>query len=134
MQQPQALYPQLPTSESVQREYAVKPQGGDGIEEGIPDPSDEDDNAQEPPGGSQGITQPKQTLFLNPDPFQYWHGVENVAKVKINRESCKAVLDNDLQINTITPNYVKNHWMEMGPITDLIGTRVTCMGLGNAYT
>ena len=22
----------------------------------------------------------------------------------------------------------------MGPITDLIGTRVACMGLGNAYT
>ena len=39
-----------------------------------------------------------------------------------------------MQINTITPNYVKNHSLEMGLITDLIGTRVTCMGLGNAYT
>ena len=57
LQQPQACYPQLPASESLQIEYAVKLQGGDGIEEGSPDPSDEDDNAQEPPeGGSQGIT------------------------------------------------------------------------------
>ena len=43
-------------------------------------------------------------------------------------------MDSGMQINTITPNYVKNHSLEMGPITDLIGARVTCMGLGNAYT
>ena len=44
-------------SESLQREYAVKLQGGDGIEEGSPDPSDENDNAQKPTGGgSQGLT------------------------------------------------------------------------------
>ena len=45
-----------------------------------------------------------------------------------------ALLDNGMQINTILPDYVKNHLLEMGPITDLIGTRVTCIGLGNAYT
>ena len=33
-----------------------------------------------------------------------------------------------------TPNYVKDHSLEMGWITDLTGTRVTCVGLGNAYT
>ena len=117
------------------REYTVKLQGGDSIEEGSPDPSDENDNVQEPQGGgSQGITWPKQTPFLNQDPFQHWHRVENVAKVKINGESCVALLDNGAQINTIMPNYVKNHSLEMGLITDLIGSRVTCMGLGNAYT
>ena len=57
-----------------------------------------------------------------------------MVKVKINGESCKALLDNGAQINTITPNYVRNHSLEMGPITDLIGRRVTCMGLGNTYT
>ena len=31
-------------------------------------------------------------------------------------------------------NYVKSHSLEMGPITDLIGVRVACMGLGNTYT
>ena len=45
-----------------------------------------------------------------------------------------ALMDNGLQINTITPSYVKKHSLEMGPITDLIGARVTCVGLGNAYT
>ena len=33
------------------------------------------------------------------------------------------------------PSYVKRHSLEMGLITDLIGRRVTCIGLGrNAYT
>ena len=71
---------------------------------------------------------------MNLDPFQHWHWVENVAKVKIIGESCKALLDNGVQINTITPNYVKNHSLEVGPITDLISARVACVGLGNAYT
>ena len=86
-----------------------------------------------PGGGSQGITQFTQTPFLNPYPFQYWYSVENVAKVKVNGESCMPLLDNGVQINTIMPNYVKNHSLEMGPITDLIVTRVTSMGLKNAY-
>ena len=50
------------------------------------------------------------------------------------QESCMALLDNGMQINTITPNYVKNHLLEMGPITDLIGTRVTCVHWGSAHT
>ena len=75
-----------------------------------------------------------QTPFLDPDPFQHWYRVENMAKVKINGESCMALLDNGVQINTIMPNYVKNHSLEMGPITDIIGTRVSCVDLGNTYT
>ena len=46
----------------------------------------------------------------------------------------KALLDDGAQINTITPNYVKNHSLEIGLITDPKGTTVACMGLGNAYT
>ena len=44
-----------------------------------------------------------------------------------------ALLDNGMQINTIRPNYAKSHSLEMGPITDLIGERVACVGLRNAY-
>ena len=32
------------------------------------------------------------------------------------------------------PSYVKSHSLEIGPITDLIGRCVACIGLGNAYT
>ena len=45
-----------------------------------------------------------------------------------------ALLDNGVQINTIMPSYVKSHSLEMGPITNLIGRRATCVGLGKAYT
>ena len=45
-----------------------------------------------------------------------------------------ALLDNGMQINTIMPSYVKSHSLEMGLITNLIGGRVACVGLGNAYT
>ena len=45
-----------------------------------------------------------------------------------------ALLDNCAQINTIMPRYVNDHLLQVGPITDLIGAKVTCVGLGNAYT
>ena len=45
-----------------------------------------------------------------------------------------ALLDNGAQVNTITPRYVNKHSLQVGPITDLMGSKVTCIGLGNAYT
>ena len=59
--------------------------------------------------------------------------MENIAKVGINGESCMALLDNGVQVNTTTPKYVKEHSLPIGPITDLMGSKVTCIGLGNAY-
>ena len=45
-----------------------------------------------------------------------------------------ALLDNGAQVNTIMPRYVNKHSLQVGPITDLMGSKVTCVGLGNAYT
>ena len=45
-----------------------------------------------------------------------------------------ALLENVAKINTITPRYVSDHSLQVGPITNLIGAKVNCMGLGNAYT
>ena len=45
-----------------------------------------------------------------------------------------ALLDNGAQENTIMPRYVNEHSLQVGPITDLMGSKVTCVGLGNAYT
>ena len=44
------------------------------------------------------------------------------------------LLDNGAQVNTIMPRYVNKHSLQVGPITDLMGSKVTCVGLGNAYT
>ena len=45
-----------------------------------------------------------------------------------------ALLDNGTQVNTITLRYINEHSLQVGPITDLMGSKVTCVGLGNAYT
>ena len=45
-----------------------------------------------------------------------------------------ALLDNGAQVNTIMPRYVNEHSLQVGPLTDLMGSKVTCVGLGNAYT
>ena len=45
-----------------------------------------------------------------------------------------ALQDNWVQVNTITPRYVKEHSLPVGLITDLMSSKVTCIGLGNAYT
>ena len=45
-----------------------------------------------------------------------------------------ALLDNGAQVNTITPRYVSKHSLQVGPITDLMGSKVPCVGLGNVYT
>ena len=44
-----------------------------------------------------------------------------------------ALLDNGAQINTIMPKYVSDHSLQMGPITNFLGAKVACVGLGNAY-
>ena len=113
----------------------VKQEGGDSINEENPDPSDNNKCHKEPPdGGSQGKKTTSQTPFLNLDPFQWWYRIENVARVKINGESCMALLDNGAQVNTIMLRYVSDHSLQVGPITDLIGSKVACVGLANAYT
>ena len=44
-----------------------------------------------------------------------------------------ALLDNGAQVNTIMQKYVSDHSLQVGPITNLMGSKATCMGLGNAY-
>ena len=45
-----------------------------------------------------------------------------------------ALLDNGTQINTIMPKYISDDSLQVGPITNLLGAKVTCIGLGNTYT
>ena len=45
-----------------------------------------------------------------------------------------ALLYNGAQVNTIILRYVSNCSLQVGPINDLMGSKVGCKGLGNAYT
>ena len=44
------------------------------------------------------------------------------------------LLDNSTKINAITPEFVENHLLNVGPLSDLIGGQITCVGLGNVLT
>ena len=43
------------------------------------------------------------------------------------------LLDKSAEVNIIMPKYVRDHPLQVGPLTDLIGSKVACVGLGNAY-
>ena len=44
-----------------------------------------------------------------------------------------ALLDDGAQVNTIMLRYVSDHSLQVGPITNLMGSKVTCVGLVNAH-
>ena len=44
------------------------------------------------------------------------------------------LLDNGAQVNTIMLRYVNEHSLQVGQITNFMGSKVACVGLGNAYT
>ena len=45
-----------------------------------------------------------------------------------------ALLDNSAQVNIIMLRYISDHSLQVGPITNLMCSKATCVGLGNAYT
>ena len=105
------------------------------LKKGSPGPSGKGNHTEGTPiWDAQGIKHHTQTPFLNPDPFNWWYGIENVARVRDNGESCIALLDIDAQINTITLRFIRNHSLDVGPLSDLVGRQVTCVGLGNVLT
>ena len=86
--------------EGIQNSHPFKLTGGDGAREGSPDPSSQGSQAKGTPGGdAQGVGHDTQIHFLNPIPLHQWYGIKNVARLRINRESCMALLDNGTQIN-----------------------------------
>ena len=135
LQWPRAFYLWLPIGEGIQNWSIFKPKGGDGTKEGSPGPYSKGGHTKGTPRWfTQGIWHYTQTPFLNPDPFHWWYGVENIAWVRVNGESCMALLDNDTQINSIMPGFVENCSLNVRPLPDLVGGWVTCVGLGNALT
>ena len=71
--------------------------------------------------------------FLNPDPLTHWSGSENIAQVKINDESSWALLDSGSTINVVTPEFVKVHSLDMGPLSDLVDCTLKIMDLEDCF-
>ena len=121
LQQPRSFHQGLSIGEIGQKGTKFKLQRGDSVKEGSPDPSRKGNSTKGAPGwDTQDVRHHAQTPFLNPNPFQQWYGVENMAKVQVNGESCMALLDNGMQINTIMPSFIKTHSLEVGPLSNLV--------------
>ena len=131
--QPRSFHQGLSVGEIIQKGIKFKLQRGEGTKEGSPDPSRKGDCWWHPRTGCQRC-RTLQTPFLNPDPFQWWYGVKNVARVRDNGESCMALLDNGMQVNTIMPSFIQTLSLEVGPLSDLVSRQVACVGLGNEFT
>ena len=72
-------------------------------------------------GTPQCIGHHNQTPYLNPNPFNHWYGIKTVARVRVNGDSCMALLYNSAQINTIMPYFVKTHSLDVSQLSDLVG-------------
>ena len=113
---------------------SFKLQGGDN-QEGSPIPS-------EKTGCTVGISDcdvscekpQQQAPFLNLNPFSRLCGIENVAPVRVNQESCMALLDNGCQVNTVTPEFTEAHTLDVGLMSDLVKGRMSMVGLGGTHT
>ena len=49
-----------------------------------------------------------------------WSGPENIAQVKIDDEGSLALLDSGSTINVVTPEFIKAHSLDMGPLSNLV--------------
>ena len=99
LQQPRILYSWMPIGKGIKNSHPFKLKGGDGTREGSPDPFSQGDQVEDAPGwDAQAIGHQTQIPFLNPNPFHWWYGIKNVARVRINGESCMALLDKGAQI------------------------------------
>ena len=135
LQQPGTLYPQMPIGEGIQTRSTFKPKGGDNTKEGILDPSRKGNLAKDTPrwdSPRHKMSYKDSLLEYQSLPPMVW--IKHVASAWVNGESCMALLDNGMQMNTIMLGFVENCSHDVGPLSDLVGRWVTCVGLENAFT
>ena len=72
--------------------------------------------------------------FLNLDPLTWWSGSENIAQVKIDGESSRALLDSGSTINTVTPGFIETHSLDVGPFHDLANGTLGINGFGGVFS
>ena len=72
--------------------------------------------------------------FLNPDPLMCWSGPENIAQIQIDDKGSWALLDSGSTINTVTPEFVKAHSLDVGPLSNLVDGTLKINGFGGLYS
>ena len=86
-----------------------------------------------PGQGSVSLTTSLIAPFLNPDPLTHWNGPENIAQVRIDGESSWALLNSGSTINTVTPEFIKAHSLDVGPLSALADGTLAINGFGGVF-
>ena len=104
-------------------------------QEGSLSPSEKTGHTVGIPDQNVLFTKPQQqTPFLNPNPFSIWCGIKNIAPVRISEESSMALLHNGCQVNTVTPEFIEACSLNVGLRSNMIGGRMSMVGLGGMHT
>ena len=72
--------------------------------------------------------------LLKPDVLTHWSGPENIAWVEINGESSLAFMDSGSTINSVTPEFIWVHSLDIVPLSDLSVGTLGVNGFGGIYT
>ena len=70
--------------------------------------------------------------LLEPRPT-HWSGSENKAQVRINDESCWALLDNGSMVNAVTPELVEACSLDVSLLSDLVNGTVSMTSFGRLF-
>ena len=90
--------------------------------------------SEHPQENFQSIKTLSKAPFLNPNPLTHWSGPKNICWVRINDESCWALLDNGSTINAVTPEFIETHFLDVGPLNDLFDGRMGINGFGGLFS
>ena len=90
------------------------------------------------PSGCQGLRSPCNSplIFWNDDPWGQWLGPENLGYAILDGQCTHVLINNGTRTNTVMPAYVRQHNLEMGPITQLqsVTWRIPIHGVRGART
>ena len=87
-----------------------------------------------PRQSSPSIKTSQRAPFMKPDPLMHWSGPESIAQVKINDKISWALLDSGSTINVVTPEFVKAHSLDMGPMSKLGDSTLKINGFGGLFS
>ena len=72
--------------------------------------------------------------FLNPDPLTHWCGPKNLAWIRIDDESCWALLDNGSTVNAVTHESVTACSLDVSLLNNLVDGTLNMNSFGRLST
>ena len=75
-----------------------------------------------------------ESFLPEPRPLMHWSGPGNISLVKINDEGSWDLLDRGSTINTVTPEFITAHSLDVCPLSDLVDDTLKINGFGGLFS